>query len=170
MKDFKSYCYEFFYTCFFGVLITFGDYGKTRLFIDAQTTEEWRKKDFHTVTESTAADGLNNSILLQILSHKMKNPVSKGKYISEADAPLLTVYRHFDSASVDKGLSGALPRTMWGIDYPLLERIYHALVAGFDVYGTLGYQLAVRLYMDGLRIEGESYFLGVMRTYQTKMF
>lgn len=79
-----------------------------------------------------------------------------------ADAPLLTVYRHFDSASVHKGALGALPRTMWILDYPLFERLYYALVAGFDVYGTLGHQLAVRLYMDGLRKEGESYFLGFM--------
>jgi len=81
---------------------------------------------------------------------------------SASDAPLLTVYRHFDSASVHKGVLGVMPRTMWVIDYPLFERIYYALVAGFDVYGTLGHQLAVRLYMDGLRTEGESYFLDFM--------
>ncbi len=81
---------------------------------------------------------------------------------SAADAPVLTVYRHFDSASVHKGVLGALPRTMWVMDYPHLERIYYALVAGFDVYGTLGHQLAIRLYMDGLREEGESYFLNFM--------
>jgi hypothetical protein len=75
------------------------------------------------------------------------------------DAPVMTVYRHFDSASVHKGVLGELPKTMWVIDYPLFERIYYALVAGFDVYGNMGHQLAVRLYMDGLRIEGESYFL-----------
>jgi hypothetical protein len=76
-----------------------------------------------------------------------------------SDAPLLTVYRHFDSASVHKGALGNLPKTLWVIDYPLLERIYYALVAGFDVYGTVGHQLVERLYMDRLRIEGESYFL-----------
>ena len=72
---------------------------------------------------------------------------------------MLTVYRHFDSASVHKGVLGNLPKTLWVIDYPLLERIYYALVAGFDVYGTAGHQLAIRLYMDRLRVEGESYFL-----------
>ena len=77
----------------------------------------------------------------------------------EEDAPLLTVFRHFDSASVHKGVLGRLPRTMWVMDYPLLERIYYALVAGFDVFGNLSHQLGVRLYMDELRIEGESYFL-----------
>ena len=78
------------------------------------------------------------------------------------DSPLLTVYRHFDSASVLKGAVGNLPQTMWVIDYPLLERIYYALVAGFDVYGTLGHQLAIRLYMDTLRVEGQTYFLDFM--------
>ncbi|MBW2504069.1 MAG: fatty acid cis/trans isomerase, partial [Deltaproteobacteria bacterium] len=76
-----------------------------------------------------------------------------------SDAPLLTIYRHFDSASVHKGALGNLPKTLWVIDYPLLERIYYALVAGFDIYGNAGHQLAIRLYMDGLRVEGESYFL-----------
>ena len=75
------------------------------------------------------------------------------------DAPVMTVYRHFDSGSSHRGVLGNLPKTLWVIDYPLLERIYYALVAGFDVYGTMGHQLAVRLYMDELRQEGESYFL-----------
>jgi hypothetical protein len=76
-----------------------------------------------------------------------------------SDQPFLTVYRHFDSASVHPGALGSLPKTLWVIDYPILERVYYALVAGFDVYGTLGHQLAVRLYMDRLRIEGETNFL-----------
>ncbi len=79
-----------------------------------------------------------------------------------SDAPVLTVYRHFESASVHRGLLGNLPKTMWVIDYPLFERIYYALVAGFDVYGTVGHQLALRHYMDALRVEGESYFLDFM--------
>jgi hypothetical protein len=79
-----------------------------------------------------------------------------------SDAPALTVYRHFDSASVHRGLLGNLPKTMWVVDYPLFERIYYALVAGFDVYGTVGHQLALRHYMDALRVEGESSFLDFM--------
>ena len=75
---------------------------------------------------------------------------------------MLTVYRHFESASVHRGLLGTLPKTQWVIDYPLFERIYYALVAGFDVYGTVGHQLALRNYMDELRVEGESYFLDFM--------
>ena len=78
------------------------------------------------------------------------------------DQPLLTVFRYFDSASVHRGPLGNLPKTIWVLDYPLLERIYYALVAGFDIYGNAGHQLSVRLYMDALRIEGESYFLDFM--------
>jgi len=47
-----------------------------------------------------------------------------------SDAPLLTIYRHFDSASVHKGSLGEEPRTMWLIDYAQFERIYYTLVAG----------------------------------------
>ena len=78
------------------------------------------------------------------------------------DAPLLTVYRHFDSASVHKGALGDLPRTLWVIDYSQLERIYYSLVAGFDVFGNLSHQANVRRYMDYLRIEGELNFLSFM--------
>src|SRR5690606_34137187 len=46
----------------------------------------------------------------------------------------LTVFRHFDSASVLPGLVGEVPKTAWLIDYPMFERIYYLLVAGFDVY------------------------------------
>ena len=76
-----------------------------------------------------------------------------------SDAPLLSIYRHFDSASVHKGALGDLPRTLWVIDYPQFERIYYALVAGFDVFGNLSHQLNVRRYMDYLRIEGELNFV-----------
>ena len=79
-----------------------------------------------------------------------------------SDAPVLTIYRHFDSASVHKGVLGNLPKTMWVLDYPLLERIYYGLVAGFDVFGTAAHQLSIRRYMDALRVEGESSFLDFM--------
>jgi hypothetical protein len=81
-----------------------------------------------------------------------------------ADAPILTIYRHFDSASVHKGVLGGLPRTLWVIDYPQLERIYYNLVAGFDVFGDVTHQVSVRRYMDFLRIEGELNFLGFLPT------
>ncbi|HEY7773456.1 MAG TPA: fatty acid cis/trans isomerase [Marinagarivorans sp.] len=94
-----------------------------------------------------------------------------GPYLAERDLDLiwdgdgenanagLTIFRHFDSASVQQGLVGGVPKTAWVIDYSLLERIYYLLVAGYDVYGNVGHQLLSRIYMDFLRMEGEATFL-----------
>lgn len=78
------------------------------------------------------------------------------------DNAALTVFRHFDSASVVKGLVGQEPKTAWVIGYSLLERIHYLLVAGFDVYGNVGHQLYTRLYMDFLRMDGEFNFLSLL--------
>lgn len=74
----------------------------------------------------------------------------------------LTVFRHFDSASVVRGLAGERPQTTLLLGYPLFERMHYLLVAGFDVYGNLGHQVATRLYMDFLRMEGEQNFLTLL--------
>jgi hypothetical protein len=71
----------------------------------------------------------------------------------------LTVFRHYDSASVTQGLVGDYPETAWVLDYPLFERIHYLLVAGFNIYGNLNHQLTTRLYMDFLRMEAENQFL-----------
>lgn len=71
----------------------------------------------------------------------------------------LTIFRHFDSATVVQGLVGDAPPTAWVIGYPLLERIFYLLVAGFDVFGNTPHQLQTRLAMDFLRMEGEANFL-----------
>ena len=71
----------------------------------------------------------------------------------------LTVFRHYDNATVEQGLIGKPTKTAWVIDYSLLERIHYLLVAGYDVYGNVGHQLNTRLYMDFLRMEGEGNFL-----------
>ena len=41
----------------------------------------------------------------------------------------------------------------------MLERIHYLLVAGYDVFGNVGHQLMTRVYMDFLRMEGETNFL-----------
>jgi hypothetical protein len=74
----------------------------------------------------------------------------------------LTIFRHFDSATVTQGLVGHQPKTAWVIDYALLERIHYLLVAGFDIYGNYGHQLITRMYMDLLRIEGETAFIAFL--------
>ncbi|BCG65917.1 MAG: hypothetical protein methR_P3788 [Methyloprofundus sp.] len=71
----------------------------------------------------------------------------------------LTVFRHYDSATVEQGLIGTLPKTAWVVDYPLFERIHYLLVADFNVFGSAGHQLASRTYMDFLRRDGENNLL-----------
>jgi len=78
------------------------------------------------------------------------------------DSPFLTVYRHFNSASLHKGALGALPRTAWVMDYPQFERLYYTLVAGYDVFGNISHQTNIRRYMDFLRLEGEINFISFL--------
>lgn len=108
---------------------------------------------------------------LELKTAQISDYLADGKrlgldYIWEGDGnnanALLTVFRHFDSASVRKGLYGPTPKTAWLIDYPVLERIHYLLVAGFDVYGNIGHQLLTRLYMDFLRMESQFNFLTLM--------
>ncbi len=72
---------------------------------------------------------------------------------------LLTVFRHYDNATVVTGLLGKTPLTTWVVDYPIFERIHYLLVAGYNVYGSAGHQVTTRLYMDFLRMEAENLFL-----------
>ncbi|MBU0480522.1 MAG: fatty acid cis/trans isomerase [Proteobacteria bacterium] len=77
---------------------------------------------------------------------------------AESD-PFLTIYRHFDSATVIAGPVGGYPRSGWVIDFPLFERLYYNLVAGFNVFGNVKEQAGIRMYMDLQRREGEMLFL-----------
>lgn len=74
----------------------------------------------------------------------------------------LTVFRHFDNATVVRGFLGEIPKTAWMIDFPLFERIYYNLVAGYDVFGNVTHQAATRLYMDHLRMQSENLFLSFL--------
>jgi hypothetical protein len=74
----------------------------------------------------------------------------------------LTVFRHFDSATVAKGFIGTPPLTGWFVDYPIFERLHYLLVAGFNVYGSAGHQIASRFYMDILRQDAENNFLRLL--------
>ena len=78
------------------------------------------------------------------------------------DSALLSIFRHFDSASVTKGLIGEVPQTMWLFDYPLLERTYYQLAVNFDVFGNVSHQAQTRLYFDLIRNGAEQNFLRLM--------
>lgn len=115
----------------------------------AKNNREYLNAKMHTMEESRPNDG---RLSLDYL------------WDGDGDNPnaALTVFRHFDSASVVHGLVGDAPRTSWLINYPLLERIHYLLVAEFDVFGSLGHQLATRLFMDFLRQEGETAYVTLL--------
>ncbi len=72
---------------------------------------------------------------------------------------MLTVFRHFDNASVKRGFIGNYPKTVWVMDYAILERSYYGLVVNFDVFGDVAHQLQTRLYFDLIRRESELNYL-----------
>ncbi|WP_413613311.1 fatty acid cis/trans isomerase [Bdellovibrio sp. HCB-110] len=72
---------------------------------------------------------------------------------------VLTVFRHDDNAVVLKGAVGDLSKTVFVLDYPLLERLVYNLVVNFDVFGNVSHQLLTRVYMDMIRMEAEELFL-----------
>jgi len=78
------------------------------------------------------------------------------------DNAALTVFRNFDNATVTRGFVGAIPKTLWVMDYPMLERTYYELVVNFNVFGSAASQAETRLYFDLIRSGGENNFLHFM--------
>ena len=78
------------------------------------------------------------------------------------DNAVLTVFRNFDNATVTRGFVGAIPKTLWVMDYPMLERTYYELVVNFNVFGSAASQAETRLYFDLIRSGGENNFLHFM--------
>lgn len=75
------------------------------------------------------------------------------------DNAVLTVFRHDQNAVVAKGAAGDLSKTIFVLDYPLMERLVYDLVVNFDVFGNVSHQLLTRVYMDLIRMEAEELFL-----------
>ncbi len=83
-------------------------------------------------------------------------------YGGENKSALLTVFRHYDSAQVMQGAFGPMPKTVWVLDYQILEDIYYNLVAGYNVFGPVIHQMNTRLYMEISRVASEDLFLNFM--------
>ena len=105
----------------------------------------------------------NNAFLASLPPDQQRNSLA-AIWDGEGTNPnaMLTVYRHFDSASVSQGLAGATPKTAWVMGYTQIERSHYLLVAGYDVFGTMRHQLATRLHFDFIRMESEDNFLRFM--------
>ncbi|QLL16030.1 fatty acid cis/trans isomerase [Pseudomonas chlororaphis] len=107
-------------------------------------------------------DKRNEYEILRRDSYAAAPPPSWSTLWAGNDNALLSIFRHFDSASVTKGLIGEVPQTMWLFDYPLLERTYYQLAVNFDVFGNVSHQAQTRLYFDLIRNGAEQNFLRLM--------
>src|SRR4030042_1192897 len=105
----------------------------TRLFTDAQSTGEWRQKEFFSVTDSKASDDLNDSIMIEILSQKMKNPKSAGEYKPEADDLTCSQNPEELGGYLEKHPNRGMP-----FGFPALKPEEFDLVAGWLVSGARG--------------------------------
>ena len=112
----------------------------TRLFTDAQSTGEWRKKEFFSVTDSTVSGGLNDSIMIQLLSHKMNNPKSTGEYRPEADDLTCSENREELGGYLEKHPNRGMP-----FGFPPLKQEEFETVAGWLVQGAKGPSAARQL-------------------------
>lgn len=119
-----------------------------------------QEKDYLTVRSNYLNNTLNKTLPLDL------SLIWDGD--NSNDNVALTIFRHYDAATVVKGLVGDQPQTAWVLTYPLFERIHYLLVAGYDVYGNLGHQLNSRMYMDFLRMEGEFNFLNLLPKVERK--
>ena len=80
----------------------------------------------------------------------------------------ITVYRHYDSATVLHGLRGRVPKTVWILDYHVFESIYYNLSAGYNVFGPLLHQINSRLYMEISRVASEDLFISLLAKEERK--
>ena len=78
----------------------------TRLFTDAQSTEEWRQKEFFSVTGSKSSGELNDSIMIEMLSHKIKNPKSGSVDSRFSNSQRLTAAHTVKSGKHDRHPNG----------------------------------------------------------------
>ncbi len=112
----------------------------------------------------TRVDEMNQYNRLRGDAYRRAEP--KGRSLDDIwygnDNAALTVFRNFDNAMVSKGFIGATPKTLWVMDYPMLERTYYLLVVNFNVFGSVATQAETRLYFDLIRSNGENNFLHFM--------
>lgn len=74
----------------------------------------------------------------------------------------LTILRNETNATVMQGRQGGIPPTFWLMDYSGFERLYYALVADYEYYGSVEEKLATWEFMGALRQEFEDNFLRLL--------
>ncbi|MES9880715.1 MAG: fatty acid cis/trans isomerase, partial [Sedimenticola sp.] len=92
----------------------------TRLFIDAHTTAEWRKKEFHSVlneAEASPEANLEESLVASMLALKQANPLPQGERLLKGFD--LALDRKQQCSTIDEFSSFASKKPLWGMPYGL---------------------------------------------------
>jgi len=105
----------------------------TRLFIDATSTEGWRKKDFYPVLnerEDLAQANLNNALLAKILLLKRDNPLPESGKLSDSfdlslerklSCPTVDEFAEFQQNHPDWGMPYAMPGLSLKQEYTIMQ-------------------------------------------------
>ncbi|WJW75870.1 fatty acid cis/trans isomerase [Thiohalobacter sp. IOR34] len=105
----------------------------SRLFVDAQTTEEWRRRGFFPVLNegpATAEDNLGNSLLYRLLQLKQQHPQPRTGRLP--DSFTLGLDREQSCPTLETVDDFARRHPMWGMPYAmpnLTDQEYRTLVA-----------------------------------------
>jgi hypothetical protein len=108
----------------------------SRLFIDAHTTRDWRKRGFFPVLPPSSAEA-NKSLLVSMLRLKRENPLSADPFLAPKDFDL-----ELDRAQVcteqDDFDDYAKKHPLWGMPYALpgLSEAEHAAISGWIELGA----------------------------------
>lgn len=92
----------------------------TRLFIDAHSTAEWRKKGFHEVLGEDGGSGKENlvgSLMASMLALKQNNPLPQEKHLPKSFD--LALDRRQQCPTVDEFNAFASKQPLWGMPYGL---------------------------------------------------
>ena len=106
-----------------------------RLFIDAKSTKEWREKQFFSVTKSSVSGEQNDSLMIQLLNHKIKNPVNTGEYYPEAEDLTCADDREELGNYLKKHPNYGMP-----FGFPPLKQDEYDIITGWLVQGANLYQ------------------------------
>jgi hypothetical protein len=79
-----------------------------------------------------------------------------------ADRGMVTVLRHATTATVHRGAFNGFPETSWILSFANFERLYYALVVGFNPWGSAAHRLDTWKYMSFIRADGEDLFVSLL--------
>jgi len=136
---------------------------QTRLFVDAQTTEEWRTKNFHTVLNETEhsglRDNLEHSTMYQMLRLKQLNPQPQTSMLSaDVDTRL---DRKQECVKRDEFDKFASKHPHWGMPYglPNLQQGEYETLVQWLAQGAPGGDLREPAAESALQVEQWEDFL-----------